>query len=360
MLRITKFNLGMLITCLFILGLNPFAVLAQGSDAHIVVNAYRLNVRTGPGVGHSIITELPGGTALPVTMLSADRKWYEVAGGFGRGWLRSAYAIPRGDFSNVPMAGAPTNLGGSTIDAMSSAARLVINTSYLNARTGPGAGHSVLTVLPGGTVVAAIARDRGGVWYQVKTSAGNAWVNTRYTVGRGDFSGIPTVDGPAPTAPASTGSMPHLVVNTSYLNVRSGPSARHDVILTVPGGTKLPAVGIAPNSVWYEVATAVGNGWVNTRYTVGRGDFSNVKRYRDSLQGNAPRAVVNTSFINVRTGPGISYNIAAVVPGGTTLPVLGKSVDGKWFLVQGDFGQAWLRNRYVAFRGVYSQVPVAS
>ena len=359
MLRITKFHILLLITSLFVLALNPWAVLAQGSDAHIVVNAYRLNVRTGPGVGHSIITELPGGTALPVTMLSADRKWYEVAGGFGRGWLHSAYAIPRGNFSNVPWAGAPTNLGGGTPDATSSAARLVINTSYLNARTGPGAGHSVLTVLPGGTVVAVLARDHGGVWYQVKTSAGNAWVNTRYTVGRGDFSAIPTVGAPAPVAPAFPEGTPHLVVNTSYLNVRSGPSARHDVILTVPGGTKLMAIGIAPNRVWYEVATAAGNGWVNTRYTVGRGDFSNVKRYQDAHQGDTPRAVVNTSYLNARSGPGTTHNVVAVVPGGTTLPVLGKSADGKWFLVQGDFGRGWLRNRYVAFRGNYGLVQVA-
>ena len=364
MLRITKFHILLLITCLFLAPLNLLTAVAQDSDAHVVVNAYRLNVRTGPGVGHSIITEVPGGTALPVKMLSADRKWYEVAGDFGMGWLHQAYAIPRGDFSSVPWAGAPSNLGSGTADAGKSAARLVINTSYLNVRTGPGAGHSILTILPGGTVVAVVAKDHGRVWYQVKTSAGNGWVNTRYTVGRGDFSAVPTMGAPAPApAPASQPTVPagtpHLVVNTSYLNVRSGPSARHDIVTTVPGGTKLAAIGIAPDRVWYEVSTASGNGWVNTRYTVGRGDFSGVKRYQDALSGNTPRALINTSYLNVRMGPGTTHNIITDVPGGTTLAVLGKSADGKWFLVEGDFGQGWLRNRYVAFRGDYSQVQVA-
>lgn len=360
MLGITKFHILLLITCLFLVPLYPMAALAQGSGAHVVVNAYRLNVRTGPGVSHNIITEIAGGTELPVTMLSADRKWYEVTGDFGMGWLHSAYAVPRGDFSSVPWAGAPANLGGGTADAATSAARLVVNTSYLNVRTGPGVGHSVLTAVPGGTELAVVAKDVGRVWYQVKTSAGIGWVNTNYTVGRGDFSAIPTLGAPEQVAqPTIPAGVPHLVVNTAYLNVRSGPSARHDIITTVPGGAKLAAVGIAPDLVWYEVATAFGNGWVNSRYTVGRGDFSGVKRYQDALRGDTPRALINTSRLNIRSGPGATHNIITSVPGGTTLAVLGKSADARWFLVEGDFGQGWLRNRYVAFRGDYSQVQVA-
>lgn len=365
MLRITKFHILLLISCLVFLLLYPVAALAQSANPHVVVNTYRLTVRTGPGVAHNIITAVPGGTELPVTMLSQDRKWYEVSGGFGLGWLHSAYAVPRGDFSGVPWAGAPSNLGTGTADATTSAAHLVVNTSYLNVRTGPGVGHSVLTVVPGGTELAVVARDADRVWYQVRTSAGIGWVNTNYTIGRGDFSGVPTLGGPEVGSPEVTGQpgipagAPHLVVNTSYLNVRSGPSARHDIVTTVPGGAKLAVLGIAPDRVWYEVATAAGNGWVHSRYTVGRGDFSNVKRYQDALRGDMPRALVNTSYLNIRTGPGAGHSIITNVPGDTTLPVLGKSTDGKWFLVEGDFGRGWLRNSFVAFRGDYSQVQVA-
>lgn len=367
MLRIAKFPIFLLITSLLLVSLTPLAAFAQGSDAHVVVNTSYQNVRTGPGVGHSIITVVPGGSTFPVTMLSLDRKWYEVSGSFGLGWLRASYAVARGDFSSVPWAGTPKNLISGAGDALTSPAHLVINTSYLNVRTGPGIGHGILGVAPGGTKVAVVAKDVGGVWYQVTTSAGMGWVNSNYTVGRGDFSGVPTLGAPAPVQqpstsvqqPAIPAGTPHLVVNTSYLNVRTGPSARDDILTTVPGGAKLAAVGIAPDRKWYEVATAMGNGWVNTRYTIGRGDFSNVMQYQDALQGDTPRALVNTSYLNVRSGPGVSHGIVAVVPGGTTLAVHGKSADGKWMLVQGDFGQAWLRNRYVAFRGDYSLVPLA-
>ena len=361
MLRKTQFKILLPITCLLIVSLFPMTAFAQGANAHVVVNTYRLNIRTGPGVGHSIITAVPGGTQLPVTMLSADRKWYEVDGDFGLGWLHSAYAVPRGDFSTVPWAGAPPSISGGAADIAASDARLVVNTAYLNVRTGPGVGHSILTALRGGTELAVLAKDVGDVWYQVATSAGNGWVNSNYTVGRGDFSGVPTLGGPArvdqPVVPAGA---PHLLVNTAFLNVRSGPSSRHDIIATVPGGTELAVLSIAPDLVWYEVATAAGNGWVHSRYTVGRGDFSGAMRHQDSLTGSTPRVLVNTYRLNIRSGPGAGHSIVAVVPGGATLAVLGRSGDDRWFLVEGDFGQGWLRSRFVAFRGDYSLAPVAS
>ena len=47
----------------------------------------------------------------------------------------------------------------------------------------------------------------------------------------------------------------------------------------------------------------------------------------------APRLVVNSSFLNVRTGPGIQYNVLITVVGGTELPVLARVSDNVWFQV---------------------------
>lgn len=329
--------------------------LAQAGSAHVVVNAYRLNVRSGPGVGHSIITTVAGGMVLPVTMLSYDRDWYEVVTTAGTGWVHRKYAVDRGDWSGVPWAGTPKNLAsGTAIPA--GAPHLVVNTSYLNVRSGPGAGYNILTVVPGGTALLVTAIDRNGRWYQVSTSAGTGWVNSSYTVIRGNFTNVPRTDPPA-TSPRVT---PRLVVNTAFLNVRSGPGVGHSIITTVRGGTELPVLSIAPDRKWYEVNTALGAGWVNSNYTVGRGDFSGVTRRVDPLSGNTPRAVVGTGRLNIRTGPGIGHSIITDVPWRTTLAVKGVSADRKWFLVEGSFGSGWVRNRYTVFRGDYSQVPVIS
>ncbi len=361
MCRKAKFQILLLMAIFFLVAMLPVEAIAQGSNPHVVVNTYRLNVRTGPGASHSIITTVAGGTTLPVTMLSTDRKWYEVTTDAGSGWVRSAYAVDRGDFSAVSWAGTPSNLARGTGDLAAGAPHLVVNTAFLNVRTGPGIGNSILAVVRGGTELAVTAKDIGGVWYQVDTSAGSGWVNSHFTVGRGDFSGVRTIGGPERVAqPAIPAGAAHLVVNTAFLNVRSGPGASNDIITTVRGGTELAVLSIAPGLVWYEVSTAAGNGWVNSRYTVGRGDFSGVTRRVDALTGSTPRAVINTYRLNIRTGPGAGNSIVTTVPGGDTLAVIGKSSDGKWLLVEGDFGRGWLRNFYVAFRGDYSQVPVAS
>ena len=355
---------SLLLMVIYVALLLPSTALAQTSEAHIVVNAFRLNVRSGPGIEHSILIAVPGGTEMPVTTLSADRKWYEVTSEVGPGWVHSAYAVPRGDFSGVPWAGAPPSLATGTGGMAGDSPRLVVNTAYLNVRTGPGTGHSILTSVRGGAELAVSAIDSGGVWYQVETSAGTGWVNSNYTVGRGEFSGVPIIGAPAETGMVDQPSIPagaaHLVVNTAFLNVRSGPGVRYDIVTTVAGGTALEVLSIAPDGKWYEVRTAAGPGWVHSGYTVGRGDFSGVTRRVDPLTGDVPRVVVNTSRLNIRSGPGAGHSVVTSVPGGTTLAVLGVSSDGKWFLVEGGFGQGWLRNLFTAFRGDYDQVSVVT
>lgn len=350
---------------LFMAAFQPLA-LTQASSAYVVVNAYRLNVRSGPGLGHDVIGTVAGGTSMPVSMLSYDRDWYQVSSSAGTGWVSRHFAIDRGDWSVVPWQGRPANLGGGAAIPAGSP-HVVVNTSYLNARTGPGIGHDVLTVLPGGSALLVTAIDNDGKWYQVATTAGAGWVNSNYTVIRGNLAGVPRTGGPmivvptAPPQPTVPAGAAHLVVNTSYLNVRSGPGIGHSVILTVPGGSVLQVLSIDVDGKWHEVMTSAGAGWVNSSYTVPRGNFSNVSRAQppaDPWAGPTPRAVVNTSYLNLRSSPGLGDNVITNVPGGTTLAVDGVSRDGKWFLVSGSFGQGWLRNAYVAFRGDYSRVPV--
>ena len=338
------------------------------STPHLVVNTYRLNVRSGPGAGHNIIDTVAGGTVLPVISLRVGSDWIEVTSPSGPGWVNSFYTIDRGDFTNVPNQYTPPNLG-SGIDIPAGAPYVVVNTAYLNVRTGPGVGHSILTTVKGGTNLAVTAIQYGGTWYQVETSAGTGWINRHYTAKRGDFTGIahtgePADSGPQPAIPPGA---PYLILNTAYLNVRTGPGVGHDILTTLPGGTRLQVTAIDSGGLWYQVETSAGSGWVNSSYAAGRGNFSNLPgtsqptaREGAQLSGPTPRAVVNTAFLNIRTGPGIGNSIVATVPGGTVLKVLGLSRGRGWYLVEGSFGQGWLNNHYTVFRGDFSQVRVVS
>ena len=346
--------LSIIILVVFILSVQ-FVGIALAESAHVVVNTYRLNVRSGPGVGHAIITTVAGGTVLPVTKLSYDRDWYEVVTADGAGWLRGKYAADRGDWSDVPWAGTPMNLGSGTSIPFG-APHLIVNTSYLNARSGPGPGYDILTVLPGGTALLVTAIDRNGSWYQVETSAGIGWVHSGYTAIRGNFRTVPRADSPSFSPPV----MPRLVVKPAYLNIRSGPGVGHKKIATAGRGAELLVLSIAPDGKWIEVSTAAGAGWVNSNYTDRLGDFSGVTRRMAPLTGSTPRAVIGTGRLNIRSGPGIAHSIITDLPWRTTLAVKGVSADRKWFLVEGSFGSGWLRNSYTVFRGDYSLVPVVS
>ena len=314
---------------------------------HLVVNTGNLHIRSGPGASHSSIGTVPGGTKLPVLAMDSGRLWYQVSSVHGNGWANSYYTVGRGDFSNVPITSDdPPPITGP---------HLVVNTGNLHIRSGPGISYDSIGTVPGGTKLSVLAMDNGRLWYQVSSVHGNGWVNSFYTVGRGDFSRVPiTSDDPPPI----TG--PHLVVNTGNLNIRSGPSINHRVVASVPGGTKLPVIGIANDRLWYQVESAAGVGWANSYYTVGRGNFVGVPVTEASEGPSIPaaRVIVNTAYLNIRSGPSASTDIVATVGGGTELTVLGMARDRVWYLVEGDFGQGWLNNTYVIFRGDYSSVLV--
>jgi len=103
---------------------------------------------------------------------------------------------------------------------------------------------------------------------------------------------------------------PSLVVNTSFLNIRTGPSASYGILATVVGGAELPVTAVYEDGVWYQVATNVGLGWVNVEFTLARGDFSNVPL----VEYGAISASSSMPPVSVPVVQG------AVVPAGVTAP----------------------------------------
>ena len=341
---------------LLVLVLSPIVAVADSAMPHLVVNTYRLNIRSGPGVGNGILTSVPGGTELPVLARHYQGLWYQIEGPAGAGWVNSNYTVGRGDFSRVPQAGAPA--ASPTLTG----ARLVVNTHRLNIRSGPGVSHGILSSVPGGTELPVTGIHPAGLWFRVDGPTGSGWVNSRFTVARGDFSRVPQAGGAPAVVPSRS---PHLVVNTGWLNVRSGPSAGYGIVTRVRGGTQLPVISIASDNLWYQVESPAGTGWVNSFYTVTRGDFSSLRRTDmpvapAGLTGLTPRAVVNTHRLNIRNGPGAGYSVITSVRGGTTLAVTGISPGRGWFRVEGDFGMGWINNQYAVFRGDITRVPIAS
>jgi len=159
----------------------------------------------------------------------------------------------------------------------------------------PGGGSAQLPVLNEGREGFLINISKDSHFVQIELGDGTqGWVPFDAVVGR---TGTPTdeVDltglqnavsvsdlgqgggGGAPTAPVSFGlATPHIIINTGFLNVRTGPGSQFGVLATYPGGSELPVLGIAKDGVWFLVEGPFGQGWINSEFTVFRGSITSV------------------------------------------------------------------------------------
>ncbi len=279
---------------------------------------------------------------------------------------------------------------------------LVVNTSFLNVRSGDGPQYTVVLTVVGGTELPVLGVNSNKTWYLVSTAAGPGWIDLQFTLPRGDFRNVPTL---APTVatppplpmPISIGlpgtgytnpitgaaettiqSSTIAIINVTSVNLRTQPSEEGSVIGIVFRYTEnaiYPVVGYAYDTLgipWVAIVVpTLGTGWIEApKATIEAGTVSTVTATAASApvatvagslpipQLEVPHIVVNTSYQNIRTGPGPQYTILLNVPGGTQLEVIGVTTDSSWYLVKGTFGQGWIASEFVLFRGAFKNVPI--
>ncbi len=500
----------------------------------VIVNTAFLNVRSGPGAIYSIIGTLPGGTELGVIGRNRDSSWWQVQSVFGAGWVSAEFVIPRGDFRAVPVVQATGTLTQPRAAVVGNPVKVYVTPDSTAALLG-------LALL--GSELPISGKSADGVWWQVETNVGLGWVMQEDVALRGDASVVPVVsaqplpgitaptggqtagaygrpvalhygegdmqikrspdpdaegvgvlrsgdrvevldysddgewililymgdrlgwiradsvaisdptdwrtqvwfDGPgvldlkeqptlasrtlamvpenqrlvvvndadggwlqvaygnsvgwipswtieiirngprtAPAGattgaqlsgniaqPSATTLLPapqpepvrsYVIVNTSYLNIRSGPGANYTVVATVPGGTELDITASTPDRIWFQVRGAFGSGWVNSEFVIFRGVFANVPilRYAEVAGETTGAEVIVSSPVNVYMGRGVDSGVLGIAPLGLTLPVIGRTLDGSWLQVQTALGPGWVLASTVTVRGNIGQVPIVS
>lgn len=99
------------------------------------------------------------------------------------------------------------------------------------------------------------------------------------------------------------------MVNTGYLNIRSGAGAQYSSVATVPGGTRLPVVGVAPDGVWYQVHGDFGLGWLNIEYALFRGDGRSLPIIRDTAGETAKPIGTFRYTLTVYAAPNLTLGV---------------------------------------------------
>ena len=183
------------------------------------------------------------------------------------------------------------------------------------------------------------------------TDGGNGG-NQGNNQGGGNQGGIVQayVDAPTPSPPPASSPQqsqtPLAITVPELLNVRSGPGLTYDIVTTVPAGTQATIVGIDPDNEWYQVEIdgVEGQVWIYRNLTTLQGSLTGVKQYTaleiaqltgtPAADGSVPLAITVPITMNVRTGPGLTYDVLRNVPAGTQGRIFGIDPDDDWFQLE--------------------------
>ena len=214
-------------------------------DIYKVVNG-PLNLRSGPGLGYSILNVLSTGTTMEIIDDGGSANgyhWVEV-------WVSSLNKTGFVADAFIAKVTAPP------VEAAFPVGSTAVTTAPLNTRTGAGLNYPVIVALWSGapvTITGAPVSANGYSWYPIKTGYGTiGWVaGTFLTAG---------------TAPAPGFAVGESVVTDSVLNLRSGAGLSFAVIVVLWKGAPLTITGspVSANGyTWYPVKTGYGTtGWV--------------------------------------------------------------------------------------------------
>lgn len=329
---------------------NTETVIATG-----IVNASALNMRSGAGTSHSVITVLANKTS--VDILSQSGSWYKVrctvGGAQKTGYVHTDYITKTATSNN----NSTSQVSGKG----------VVNADALNVRSGAGTGNSVLDVIYLNTEVELVSQV--GSWYSIKyvksgvTKTG--YVAAEYITKKAATvtptpddtkepeteskapeteSKEPETETPTPIEPNEpTYETKNGVVNVNDLRVRAKASTSSDVYGFVNKGTKVTIIG--EEGDWYKVKVVVNGttkeGYLFADYVTVQNDNGNSDSSGNDNNGNSGNSGSTTATktgsvtgngVYVRKGPGTDKAKLGQVSLGTLVTILGK--EGDWYKVK--------------------------
>ena len=205
----------------------------------------------------------------------------------------------------------------------------VTQPQIMNARLGPGLAYDVITTLPQGTRANIIGVDPRGEWYQLELSDIEipVWIFQSLASVEGSLDNVSQVSAeelallPISGAP---GSRPVAVIQPEVMNVRLGPELDYEVLTTLPQGTQVNIVGIDPSGEWLQVELEgmTSLGWLYRDLVQVDCPLVNVRRITEREISLQPAAITQPYALYAFSGPGLAYDIVAVLPRGTWAEII--------------------------------------
>ncbi len=250
--------------------------------------ANKVNVRTGPGLGNPVITQISYPANYQVLGGVPDLSWLLIDLGDGQqGWVSNAWVylystnpgrnkdttgggqpdfvddIPRIDLPVAPPAQPPAGTPRRTLQGQT--------TDTVRMRDGASLYASqIIGSVPQGATLTVEARNRNGSWYLVSYQGIRGWVSALYvTLLDGKVSDLVVSTEVVPTPPAGSVFVPQteqaVTVRgqaTANLKVRDAASVRGAEIGEVPSGAEFVVLGRNTTGAWYLITYNGLQGWV--------------------------------------------------------------------------------------------------
>jgi uncharacterized protein YraI len=221
-------------------------------------------------------------------------------------------------------------------------------TDSLNLRTGPGTNTSIVTVMPYGATVSVNGAAEAG-FYPVSYNGYSGYASGDYlSIGGGGSSGVAT-DGATGTANVVDGR----------LNLRSGASLSHGVILVMPDGAAVSLTGEYANGFLGIVYNGT-SGFAHGDYLSTSGSAPAPAPSTPPVSGNVTgTATVNVDALNIRSGPSTSNGVLGVMQYGASVSLTGDSSSGFVGVIYNGI-QGWTFAEYLSTGGTSAPAPAPS
>ncbi len=170
---------------------------------------------------------------------------------------------------------------------------------------------------------------------------------------------IPPTASPSETLRASATSLPPTLTFTPppiegtlsiQVNVRSGPGTSYDSLGLLNAGEKVQIISQDSQRKWYQIvypSAPQGYAWVIAQYVqVAAGDDIPLEA-TPTPAGPTGRVLQR---LNVRSGPGMTFDSLGLLEADTTVSLTGKNTTASWFQIDysaGPEGRGWVTAQYV-------------
>lgn len=170
--------------------------------------------------------------------------------------------------------------------------------------------------------------------------------------------------GPTPT-PTPAGGMGTVV--SALLNVRTGPGLNYTVLGQLSRGQTVPLAGYrSADGNWVMITWNNTQAWVSAKpvYLQANISISSLPVWNDggtSSPAPAPgkATVTYANYLNMRSGPGVSYPVLTTLSTGTTVDLLGRNATTTWVKIRlADGRVGWVNLSYLSSTTPFANLPV--